>query len=102
MGFPQEHSLNRHFIRNHNKREKQQECDLCEYSTKNPGNMAQHSLIHTEEKPYDCKDCRDKFELAEELNGHMALERASFQLQTLEAIFLEERSTEGTLLCSQK
>ena len=71
--FPQEHSLNRHFIRNHNKREKQQECDLCEYSTTNPGNMAQHSLIHTEEKPYDCKDCREKFESAEELKGHMAL-----------------------------
>ena len=77
--FLQVHLLDKHYRRNHKKREILQKCDLCEYSTTNHGNMAQHGLTHTEEKPYDCKDCQEKFESAEELKGHMALHLNIFE-----------------------
>ena len=45
-------------------------CDSCEYSTKDIRNLKQHSRIHNDETPYDCKKCHKKFKFYMQKKRH--------------------------------
>jgi len=46
------------------------QCEHCEKDFATPTGLKQHITVHTNEKPYQCKDCPDKFRNLNMLSGH--------------------------------
>ena len=45
-------------------------CEQCEKTFATPTGLKQHITVHTNEKPYRCKECPDKFRNFNMLSGH--------------------------------
>ena len=46
-------------------------CTLCEYSSKQVGDLKKHMLIHLGERPFNCTQCNQAFKTSLELKQHI-------------------------------
>ena len=51
----------------------QHECDVCEKSFRQSGDLKKHKRIHTNEKPYECDVCEKRFTQSGNLKTHMRI-----------------------------
>lgn len=46
-------------------------CDHCEYGSNFRANLVNHVRIHTGEKPFQCKECSQRFKIQQHLKRHL-------------------------------
>ena len=46
-------------------------CHYCPYNTPSIGNYKRHLLVHTGERPYECKICHFRFNQTNSLKRHI-------------------------------
>uniref|UniRef100_A0A8D8M5H6 Protein hunchback n=2 Tax=Cacopsylla melanoneura TaxID=428564 RepID=A0A8D8M5H6_9HEMI len=51
--------------------ERPYQCELCDYTCKQSGNLKAHMVVHTEERPYQCEICEYTCKQSSSLRKHM-------------------------------
>ena len=69
-------------------------CTLCEYSSKQVGDLKKHMLIHSGERPFNCTQCNQAFKTPLELKQHILNHKErSLMCVTFATILLQKPRT---------